>query len=362
MGRWVRWFGEGSTTTAAVIVPPRRETPDRVMHVSVAEATDFASGRRSIGKAAAPTGQMSVQQLSAEMLTALLVQEGVLTTTDEHASLQEHRATGRAVEEILVETGKLSETDLVSTISRRCKVPHLSLARTKINEDVVALVPVEFARANRIVPLQKLGKLLNVATTNPLDMGTFKKLEDICGLRVKPMLAMPSELRACLDEHYPPLPEELVAETQPEEEEVKITVKDFLKESWLGAVGPQDSSAGLPAITPEQEAAAAADGEGGEAAASPELEYAIQLSDDEVKAFKKASAAFLYKEWTSLIGLSGESAGDAIALSDLEFGFMASDKPIPKAAPSSSSKSSRSSAKTSRATRKKKRKKRRSSR
>jgi len=364
MGRWVRWFG--AETAVAEMVPPRPKLkdPSRLMQVSVAEAKAVVAGEMPVGArtAAAPTGQMSVQQLSAEMLTAVLVQEGALNSSDEHAALQEHRATGRPVEEILVESKKMTEPELVGVLSKRCKVPHMSLKRTQINEDVVKLVPLEFARANRLVPLQKLGKILNVATTNPLDVGTFKRLEEETGLRIKPMLAMPSELRECLDKHYPPPPEELARGTP--EDEMKITVKDFLKESWLGAVkGDKDSSAGLPAVTPEQEAAASEEGEveTATASAAKEVEKAILMSDEEVAAFKKAAAAQLYREWTRSVGLGSESAGSAVPVSVEEFKVAAADAPAPKPE-RPAAKSSRSSSRSSRATRKKKRKKRRSNR
>jgi hypothetical protein len=293
------------------------------------------------------------------MLTALLVQEGALSTGDEHTALQEHRATGKPVEEILVETGKLNETDLVSVLSRRCKVPHLSLERTQINDDVVALVPLDFARANRIVPLQKLGKLLNVATSNPLDMGTFRRLQELTGLRVKPMLATPSELKECLDKHYPAPPEEAVTETK--KADVKITVKDFLKESWLGAVGPaEDSSSALAAVSPEPESLSAQEAEA--APASPDDSRAIPLSDDDVRAFQKASAAGLYKDWTRSIAYGSEDLGPAPSISDVEFALLAADAPLPKEDPTATKSGSGSSTRGSRAARKKKRKKRRSSR
>ena len=103
MGRWVRWFG--TPTDTVEVAPPPAQKPaknGRLMRMSVAKARVVAAGEVAISKAATPTGQMSVQQLSAEMLTAILVQDGLLSTADEHAALQEHRATGRPVEELLV--------------------------------------------------------------------------------------------------------------------------------------------------------------------------------------------------------------------------------------------------------------------
>ena len=51
----------------------------------------------------------------------------------------------------------------MSILSRRCKVPHLSLERYRIREQVLESVSAEFARANHVMPLERLGKVLNVA-------------------------------------------------------------------------------------------------------------------------------------------------------------------------------------------------------
>jgi hypothetical protein len=244
--------------------------------------------------------------------------------------------------------------DLVAVLSRRCKVPHLSLERYQISTAVVDLVPADFARANRLVPLQKLGKVLNVATTNPLDVGTFKRLEEQSGLRVKPVLATPSHLTECLNKCYPPPPEE--ASAREPEEEIRVSVKDFLKESWLGAVGPpaDESSTSLPAVRAEEESAE----QGAGAETSAQEEGAIPLSEDEAKAFTRASSAFLYREWTVSIG-AARQGGAAAPLSDAEFALLASTQATPKAPATRTS--SRQSTR-SRSTRKKKKKRRKSSR
>jgi hypothetical protein len=143
---------------------------------------------------------------------------------------------------------------------------------------------------------------------------------------------------------------------------MKITVKDFLKESWLGALGhAEDSTVDLPTIAAEQEAQAREEGPSEPVVEARDEERAIRLSDDEVSAFQRASAALLHKDWSHSIGLGGESAGAAIKVGDVEFKIVAADAPLPRDDPQLASSTSDTSAKTSRGTRKKKRRKRRPS-
>ena len=108
MGRWVRWFGvEGDATAVAEAADHKKDekpSSTRMIRISTAAARKAALSGTGLPSrtAPAPTGVISVEQLAAEMLTAVLVQEKLLTQADEHMALTEHRATGRPVEAILV--------------------------------------------------------------------------------------------------------------------------------------------------------------------------------------------------------------------------------------------------------------------
>ena len=370
MGRWVRWFGSEEGTPGAPASVGRAHAPrrasGRVMTVSSAQARKVAQ-MGNVGMAPAPTGQISVETLPAEMLTAILVDEGALSRENEHICLVDHRSTGRPVEDTICESGFVAESDLMSILSRRCKVPHLSLERYQIRDKVLNSVPAEFARANRVMPLERLGKVLNVATSNPLNMVVFKKLEEETGLKVKPVLATPRELRECIDKHFPPPePEEA---PEPQGEDVRFTARDILKESWLGDIDRADQPEEQAA--PESEVPAAEAGPG-EPDAPSEDSRPVPLSEDEAGAFVKTSNAELFNAWLASVGAAEEGSGvsstmahmPALPVSEAEFAVLASDRPAPPApkpeeeTPTRASKK-KSVRKKSRKKRKKKRKPRR---
>ena len=54
-----------------------------------------------------------------------------------------------------------------------------------IPEELVELVPKEFAERHKVFPIDKLGKMLTIAMACPLDEKTIHELEEITGLRVK---------------------------------------------------------------------------------------------------------------------------------------------------------------------------------
>jgi hypothetical protein len=333
MGRWVRWFGVEEATATVTDAPARQgekgASSKRVIRVTSAQARQAARSGTGLPKNAAPspTGMISIEQLAAEMLTAVLVQEKLLTQADEHLAITEHRATGRPVEAILVETGAVIEADLLGVLSRRCKAPLLSLERYRFRPEVLEVVPCDFARANRLIPLERLGKVLNVATSNPLDVGALKRLEEKTELRVKPFLASPREVGIALDKCYPPPPEEDL----PEEEATPFTTSQLLKESWLGLMG--DGVEDDESQEETREEAPAPSEEEAEAPTAPSAERAVPLSDDDVEAFARVTSHALCRSWTDSAGVGAEGPLAAVPVSDAEFDTIAASEALPKTPP-----------------------------
>ncbi len=330
VGRWVRWFGaeeaaggrDGasnagwqpvSLTVSSWPVEAAAEGPAHPGgHPGVRVARRAEGMLRSAPPA--PTGIISIERLPAEMLTAVLVREGALTTEDEHKSLQEHRTTGRPVEVILVDDGIIEESDLVAVLSRSCKVPHISLEGYHIRPEVLEIVPAEFARANRVIPLEKLGKILNVATSNPLDISAFGKLRNETGLNVKPQLAGPNEIAEYLDKFYPPPPEEIAPEPPPTVEEPATE-----GEPPVGSL-PSRGRAGVEPVAAHPVVPSSFLAE----------EPAELLSEEEAMAFSPSPSAALDRAWEEEVGHGVESELPAVPVSEAEFALAAADEPVRK--------------------------------
>lgn len=332
MGRWVRWFGveetsgpsgayesTGGAMTAAPIADagpgPARAPPEGLQ---VAE-------RRPRYSPPAPTGIISIERLPAEMLTAILVKEGVLSTKAEHGALQEHRATGRPVEEVLIGQGAIEEGELVSVLSRKCRAPHLNLEQYEIRTEVLETIPAEFARANRVIPYERIGKILNVAMSNPLDISTIGRLREQTGLNVKPALSSPREIRKCLDRYYPAPPEETAPETP--EEDVSVSTGQILREvigAGRGKEGPGAAGAGVPG-GPLQDGAPS-----GQAAVEEPAEL---LSEEDAMAFTRHPSGAFCRAWEEEVGFGFDGAIWAIPVSDVEFALAATDVPMGQEAP-----------------------------
>jgi type IV pilus assembly protein PilB len=112
--------------------------------------------------------------------------------------------TGKPIEQIISERNLVSEADLVQAKAEFYNVPFVSLAETPSSPEALDLVPKAIAETNNLIPLSldKKKKELSLAMADPLNLETIEFIEKKTGFKVKPFMAVPSEIKAAFVERY----------------------------------------------------------------------------------------------------------------------------------------------------------------
>jgi type IV pilus assembly protein PilB len=105
----------------------------------------------------------------------LLLEAGIISSDQLSEALSEQRLAGGRLCYNLIRLGHLKTDDLVGFLRDQFGVAAVNLERYRIPGDVLRLIPAEFAREHRVVPLNVLGGTLTVpANQAPGDYsGTF---------------------------------------------------------------------------------------------------------------------------------------------------------------------------------------------
>lgn len=131
-------------------------------------------------------------QRSSKRLGEILVEEGVITPAQLDQALALKKTRGGFLGAILVEMRYITQDTLISFLVKQCKIPHLSLLDYHISEEVLAVIPKETCLRYGLLPIDKLGRILTVAMTDPLDIEALEKVREACpDLRIKPILCSP---------------------------------------------------------------------------------------------------------------------------------------------------------------------------
>ncbi len=136
-------------------------------------------------------------------LGELLLAAGLLDEFQLKSALADQGMWGGRLGSIIIKKGFVSEKDMLSVIEKQYGLSVISLdALEKPSDEVLKMVGAEAARKFGIFPVGLEGKTLLIAIADPTDL---KLLDDITfklGMRVKPLLALESEILRAISVHY----------------------------------------------------------------------------------------------------------------------------------------------------------------
>ena len=135
-------------------------------------------------------------------LQELLVAEHVLTQEEIDQVLKIQERLGGRFEEVLIDSGHLHMDAFEAFLVGQPGVASIDLTQYKALGELCDLVPEEFARTNKIFPIDRMGKLLTIGMALPLDTETIAELETLTELRVKAVYCSPAHIQGAINRYY----------------------------------------------------------------------------------------------------------------------------------------------------------------
>lgn len=132
----------------------------------------------------------------------ILVDSGIIQANQLEEALRRQKRKGGKLVESLIRLGHLDEQTLQDFLARQPGMPSIDLAEYKVDVKLCEMIPREFALKNEVFPVDKLGRLLTVGMSFPLDTATIAELEEMTGLHVKALLCGARDIKAAIREHY----------------------------------------------------------------------------------------------------------------------------------------------------------------
>ena len=108
---------------------------------------------------------------------------------------------------ILITLGHLDGERFQDVMSSQGHVASIGLSNYSIVDDVLPVIPREFAMERLALPIDKLGKLLSLAMVCPIDRETIEEAQRISGMRINPVLCGFDDLMKTFERVYQPTEE-----------------------------------------------------------------------------------------------------------------------------------------------------------
>src|ERR1700730_11433534 len=124
-----------------------------------------------------------------ERIADALIEDGLLLPNQLQEAVTIQKAEGGRLLKILTDRQFVTEQDMAFSMGRCLNTPPINLARLRVPEEVMSMVPRDMAKANKLVPIARLDGKLFVAIADPTNVLAVDDLKRRVQLEIVPMIA-----------------------------------------------------------------------------------------------------------------------------------------------------------------------------
>jgi type IV pilus assembly protein PilB len=132
----------------------------------------------------------------------LLVQKALLSAEDLERAKAEAKSSGKRVGLALTQMGLIDETQLAEAVSAKYGVPSINLDEFEIDAEVVSLIPEDVANKHTIMPVNRAGSTLIIATADPSNIFAIDDVKFLTGYNVEVVVSAEEAIRRAIDRYY----------------------------------------------------------------------------------------------------------------------------------------------------------------
>ncbi len=138
-----------------------------------------------------------------EYVLQLLQEQGYVTSEQIATVVNSIRQEGETSLDILIQTGAVSEDDVLAMIAAQFGMDYVHVNADAIDPAVKEVMPSDVARKYGVVPVCRAEDSLTVALSDPMGYDTVDSLRYVLKMNVEAVVAPRAEVRAAMDKLYP---------------------------------------------------------------------------------------------------------------------------------------------------------------
>ncbi|MBN2453270.1 MAG: Flp pilus assembly complex ATPase component TadA [Candidatus Omnitrophica bacterium] len=137
-----------------------------------------------------------------EKLTKILIDRKLIKEADLQKALSVQKEKGGSLSDLLVSLGIVSKNDLMLVLSEELGIPPINLGRFKVDPSVLGLIPKKVAKHYKIMPISKMGNVLTLAISDPLNIFAIDDIKTLTGFKITPIITTEKDIRDAIGQYY----------------------------------------------------------------------------------------------------------------------------------------------------------------
>ena len=132
----------------------------------------------------------------------ILIESGELTEDQLVEALKQSKKTGTPIGSMLVSMGFITVDQLKDALSAQQGFQHVTAQQLNISEGTIKILPEDFIKENKVVPLYSDGKILDVGMVNPSNKKALNEIVYLTGMRPRVLLMSYMEFKSCMTKYF----------------------------------------------------------------------------------------------------------------------------------------------------------------
>lgn len=143
-----------------------------------------------------------VKRIVTKQLGELLIDRGIINRDQLNKSLKIQQDKGGLLGRILVELGYAREEEIAQALTVQYGFPYLPLECYEVNVDAMKLIPKNVAEQYNLIAIDRMGDLLTIAMSNPLNSQAVEDIEMITNCSVQVFVSTMTDVTNAIEKCY----------------------------------------------------------------------------------------------------------------------------------------------------------------
>jgi type IV pilus assembly protein PilB len=137
-----------------------------------------------------------------ERIGELLVKENLLTSEQLRKARDEAKTKGGRLGAQITKLGFLQESELSDFVAKQYGVPAVNLEEFEIDPAVIKLIPEDVATKHTVVPVNRAGSTLILATADPSNIFAIDDIKFLTGYNIEVVVASEESIKRAIERAY----------------------------------------------------------------------------------------------------------------------------------------------------------------
>ena len=142
------------------------------------------------------------RRLITKQLGELLLEKGIISQAQLDKAIKIQKEKGGLIGQIFVMLGYVKEEEIAQVLTVQYGFPYLPLESYEISADMIKLIPENVARQYNLIAIDKIGNLLTISMSNPLNIQAAEDIEMLSGCKVQVFISTMTDITNAIKKYY----------------------------------------------------------------------------------------------------------------------------------------------------------------